>query len=525
MHEGNVRKRCRLAFIHPTFFPRKNMDILLAFTGFQDPYFNGLIDPEEQPGPILSLLGTRSFDRLFLFDTPGNRLNTEKTKAAVSDLYPGTSVHILETNLIDPFDYHEILKVLRMHFQVLFTESGSGLFFALSSGTPQMHACWVLLAVSGEFPTRILHVVPTHSASGKPPLVTDADLSVTGFPKIGTGFQTTPVKEIEIDSYRARAKLGIVGDHPAIERSLEMAAMLAASPAPILITGETGTGKELFARYIHVLSGRGREPLVPVNCAAIPENLMESLLFGHKKGSFTGALKDHAGKFDAADGGTLFLDEIGDLTIAAQAKLLRILQDGWVEPIGEERGHQVDVRIVAATHRDLPEMVGKGSFREDLFYRLNAGEIRLPPLRERRSDIPGLALSVLSRLNRSLRLPKRLSADALLRLQTHDWPGNVRDLENVLERSIRLCRGDVLGAENLLISGPVKKADPFNFLPDPYEGFSLDEFLGRARTQIILRALEAAGGNQSRAARMLGITPQAVNKFLCGTRKSVSTEV
>jgi two-component system response regulator PilR (NtrC family) len=299
-----------------------------------------------------------------------------------------------------------------------------------------------------------------------------------------------------------------------MQRSLEIGAMLAPSQAPILILGETGTGKELFARYIHRLSGRPREIFIPVNCAAIPEDLVESLLFGHKKGAFTGAINDQVGKFDTADKGTLFLDELGDLPLPAQAKLLRVLQDGLVESIGQAKAHKVDVRIVGATNRDLRKLVRQGKFREDLFYRLNVGEIKLPPLRERRSDIPKLALHVLDRLNGSLRQPKRLSAQALSRLQAHNWAGNVRDLENVIERSVRLCRNDVLNADDLLIAEPVTYADPLDALPDPYEGFSLDEFLGSARKQMILRALEAAKGNQSQAARMLGITPQAVHKFL-----------
>lgn len=251
-----------------------------------------------------------------------------------------------------------------------------------------------------------------------------------------------------------------------------------------------------------------------MNCAAIPENLVESLLFGHKKGAFTGAIKDQVGKFDMANKGTLFLDELGDLPVSAQGKLLRVLEDGIVEPIGEAKIHKVDVRIIAATNRDLGKLVRQSKFREDLFYRLNVGQIKLPPSRERRSDIPKSALHILDRLNVSLKRPKRFSIEALSRLQSHNWPGNVRDLENVIERSVRLCRFDVLGPDDLLITEPVTFADPLDTLPDPYEGFSLEEFLSSARKQLILRALNAANGNQSQAARLLGISPQAVHKFL-----------
>ena len=415
----------------------------------------------------------------------------------------------------DPTNYEAILDGLRAHITNIMEEFTPAHFFvAVASGTPQMHACWLLLTASGEITARILHVRPPKFVTKDRPLVSQVDLSFPEFPTVRFSDCPISVEESEIDVESVRLKLGIVGDHPEMRRSLEMGAMLAPSQAPILILGETGTGKELFAQYIHRLSGRPIETFVAVNCAAIPEDLVESLLFGHKKGAFTGALTDQVGKFDSADKGTLFLDELGELPPPAQAKLLRVLQDGLVEPIGQVKAHKVDVRIVGATNRDLRKLVRQGKFREDLFYRLNVGEIKLPPLRERRSDIPKLALHILDKVNGSLRRPKRLSSEALSRLQSHSWEGNVRDLENVIERSVRLCRRDVLEPDDLLISEPITYADPLDALPDPYEGFLMDEFLGSARKQLILRALESASGNQSQAARLLGISPQAVHKFL-----------
>jgi DNA-binding NtrC family response regulator len=491
------------------------MDVLLTFTGFHDPFFKGLVDHEEQHGPILSLLSSRSFDHVFLFDTPATQKLTEQTKDAISNLHRDCNVHIFKINLGDPTDYAAILNGLRPHISKIIEEFTQAQFFvAVASGTPHMHACWLLLTASGEITARILHVRPPKFVTKDNPIVSEVDLSFPEFPAVR--FRDCPIamEENEVDVESARLKLGIVGDHPAMQRSLEMGAMLAASQAPVLILGETGTGKELFARYIHRLSGRPLETFVAVNCAAIPQDLVESLLFGHKKGAFTGALTDQIGKFDSADKGTLFLDELGELPPPAQAKLLRVFQDGLVEPIGQVKAHKVDVRIVGATNRDLRKLVRKGKFREDLFYRLNVGEIKLPPLRERRSDIPKLALHILDKVNGSLRRPKRLSSEALSRLQSHSWEGNVRDLENVIERSVRLCRRDVLEKDDLLISEPITYADPLDALPDPYEGFLMDEFLGSARKQLILRALESASGNQSQAARLLGITPQAVHKFL-----------
>jgi transcriptional regulator with PAS, ATPase and Fis domain len=495
------------------------MDVLLTFTGFHDPYFKGLIDQEEQPGPILSLLAARSFTQVFLFDTPSTRKNTQETEDAISKLYPRTGVQVLDVDLDDPTNYEDIFKGLRPHLRHIVESFESARFFiAVASGTPQMHACWVLITASGEIPGRILNVRPPRFVTKEHPPVSEIDLSSREFPTVRLQAGALSVDESGVDVDTARLQLGIVGDHPAMKHALETGAMLAPSRSPILIFGETGTGKELFARFIHKLSGRAKEPFVAVNCAAIPEDLVESLLFGHKKGAFSGAITDQAGKFDVADKGTLFLDELGELPPPAQAKLLRVLQDGLVEPIGQARPHRVDVRIVGATNRDLRKLVRQGRFREDLFYRLNVGEIKLPPLRERRSDIPVLALHILDRLNGSLRRPKRLSSEALSRLQSHSWPGNVRDLENVIERSVRLCRSDVLGADDLLITEPVTYADPLDAMPEPHEGFSLEEFLGSARKQMILRALEATNGNQSQAARLLGITPQAVHNFLQKTK-------
>jgi len=491
------------------------MDILLTFTGFHDPYFKGLIDQEEHPGPILSLLSVRKFDHAFLFDTPATQRVTVETNKIIGKLHKNMEVHILETNLSDPTDYEAILKSLRRHLRRIVEEFTNARFFiAVASGTPQMHSCWLLLTTSGEIPARILHVRPPQFATKDHPLVTEVDLSSREFPVVRSQVKQIFKEDIKIDDYSVRLQIGIVGDHPAMKRSLEIAAMMATSKAPVLVLGETGTGKELIAQYIHKLSGRQRESFIVVNCAAIPADLVESILFGHKKGAFTGAVSDQTGKFDMADRGTLFLDEVGDLPLPAQAKLLRVLQDGLLEPVGHSKPHKVDVRIIAATNRDLRKLIKQTKFCEDLFYRLCVGEIKLPALRERRSDIPKLALRILDRLNESMRRPKRLSAGALSRLQSHDWPGNIRDLENVIERSIRLCRHDVLDANDLLITEPLTYADPLDALPDPYEGFSLDDFLGSVRKQMILRALEAANGNQSRAARMLGMTPQAVHKFL-----------
>lgn len=492
------------------------MKILLTFTGFHDPYALGLVGQEEQPGPVLSLVAARSFGQVILFSTPGAEKNTLATKEALRSLYPSLDVKVRDFPLDDPTDYIAILRGLRAHIREIGESTTQAQYFiAVASGTPQMHACWVLLAASGEVPAHILHVRPPRFISKDHPLVSEIDLTSSDFPLVRANLLTIDIPDLPPpDLETAIQQLGIVGDHPAIRKALETGAMLASSAVPILILGETGTGKELFARFVHRLSGRPLDHFVPLNCAAIPKDLVESLLFGHKKGAFTGAVSDQIGKFDLANGGTLFLDELAELPLPTQAKLLRVLQDGFIESIGDKKSHKVDVRIIAATNQDIRKAIKQGQFREDLYYRLNVGEIHLPSLRDRRSDIPRVALHVLDRVNATLKRVKRLSPDALIRLQGHSWPGNVRDLANVIERSARLARQDVLEANDLLIGEPVTSIDPLTAIPNPHEGFSLEEYLASARKQLILRALEATKGNQSEAARRLGITPQAVHKFV-----------
>ncbi len=489
------------------------MRILLTFTGFHDPYSKGLVGEDEQPGPVVSLVNARMFDLVYLLATPNTARNTAATAVALKDKVALREVTI---PLQDPTEYGTILKHLRSITASVVEEfPGADYFISVASGTPQMHACWVLLTSSGEFPARILQIRPPRFVTAERELVSEIDLTRAEFPLVRVRDALIEAPDTPPPDIRtALAECGLVADHPKMIGALEQAAALADSNAPILILGPTGTGKELLAKFVHRLSRRPFENFVALNCAAIPKELAESVLFGHKKGSFTGAIADQVGKFEQADGGTLFLDELGELPLASQAKMLRVLQDGLVEPIGAKKPRKVDVRIVAATNQNLGRAIRQKEFREDLYYRLNVGEIRLPPLRERRSDIPKIALHVLDRLNTTIKRPKRLSQAALGRLQGLPWPGNVRDLQNVIERSARLTKGDLIDADDLIVTEPVAKDDPLSALPEPSEGFSMEGFLASARKQLIRRALEAARGNQSEAARLLGISPQAVHKHL-----------
>lgn len=468
------------------------MDILLTFTGYHDPYTKGLVGEEEQSGPILSLAGSKSFDYIILFSTPNTETNTVDTKDALQSQFPNIDIEIREFPIEDPTNYIAILKGLRPHIQdVCSTFEKANYYISVASGTPQMHACWILLAAGGEIPAHILHVRPHPFVSRNKPMVSEVDFSRPEFPIVRANiaqFKEEGFPVPELDS--VLQQVGIVGDHPSMRNVLEEGSILATSDAPILISGETGTGKELFARFIHRLSQRATGPFVPINCGAIPEGLVESFIFGHKRGAFTGAIKDQFGKFDHANEGTLFLDELGELPLSIQTKLLRVLQDGIIEPVGSDKPHKVDVRIIAATNKDLKKVIKEGHFREDLYYRLNVGEIHLPPLRERRTDIPKTALHVLDRINAGLKKPKRLSPRALVKLQNYSWPGNVRDLGNVIERSIIRARKDLLEENDILISEPIAGTDSLGAIPTPQEGFSLNEYIESVRKQLIFRALE-----------------------------------
>src|ERR1700745_1011879 len=230
----------------------------------------------------------------------------------------------------------------------------------------------------------------------------------------------------------------MIGEHPSIKKVQEIIHRVAATDATVLITGESGTGKELAARAVHNLSARAAKPFVPVNCAAIPEHLLESELFGHVRGAFTGAHSSRLGMFQLANHGTILLDEVGELSLGLQAKVLRVLQDGEVRPVGTDHPVPIQLRVIAATNKELAHQVEKGSFREDLFFRLQVIPIHLPPLRARRSDIPLLVNHFLERINRKYGREVRLTPEAMVHLWEYDWPGNVRELENIVERLVVL---------------------------------------------------------------------------------------
>jgi len=293
----------------------------------------------------------------------------------------------------------------------------------------------------------------------------------------------------------------IVGRSAALTKVFSLMEKALDNNVTVLITGESGTGKELVARAIHYNGIRKHMPFIVVNCASIPDTLIESELFGHVRGAFTGALKDRKGKFQTADGGTIFLDEIGDLKLDLQAKLLRVLQEGEFERLGEGKPVQVDVRVIAATNRHIEEMEKTGTFREDLYYRVSVFPIQLPPLRERRDDIPLLTDFFLKKYSSGDTAP-RIDRETEEVLSRYDWPGNVRELENVIERSLILSRGEAIGVAHLPEKLTESKLWCANLFEIPEGGVELEEL----EKSLILQALHKTGGNRSRAARLLGLS-------------------
>lgn len=554
------------------------LNSLFAFVDPKDPFALGELAEEQFPGPILSILSAKKFDHIFLFYTPHTRKNAQETEAEALQRYPDCRITLHELPISDPKNYRVLIGSLRPIVQKLalaWRMRGGESFVCVSSGTAEMRAAWFLLAATGVLPAKFLQVgtparplfgkanvrevqlessdwenirdlalptmsqlrgVPTSSLSGArwPRIPPEGPSKPKGKGKTRREESPTETGEYEImgspDEPTARERaplqlpgldevlleLGIYVGSATLRHAAEQAAIAADSHLPVLLQGETGTGKEVFAKLIHRLSPRFPKDMVVINCAAIPMTLAESYLFGHVKGAFTDASTDHKGIFESADGSTLFLDEIAELTLEVQGKLLRVLQDGVVQRMGATVPRQVDVRIIAASNRDLRKEVSAGRFREDLYFRLDVVSIRLPPLRERRHEIASLALTLLHEINQRRHKPRKLGTDALMRLERYHWPGNVRELAHVLERSVLYARDEFIRDEDLLITDNHQAKDMFAALPEPRQGFSVEDYLNQARKQLFLRALAACNGNQSEAAAMLGVSKQAVNKFVAG---------
>ena len=483
-------------------------EVLVSWIGHTD-----LRAPEESEavgvGPVAQALIARSYDYAFLL--------TDHEGEAVRRYIPWLEahdaecvLHVLGQRLTGPTEFGEIYTAaVRACETVLAGGVGEkSLTFHLSPGTPAMAAVWIILAKT-RFPAELIESSRQH---GVRTASVPFDISAEFLPDL----LRRPDRELE------RLNAGLPPESPefdtiihrgrAMHRAILRARRVAPRSVPVLIEGETGTGKELMARAIHRASPRRERPFVTVNCGALPPELVESELFGHEKGAFTGADRLRKGYFEAADNGTLFLDEIGELPAPAQVKLLRILQEGKVVRVGATKPIGVDVRVIAATNRTLTQEVAENRFREDLYYRLAVAVLRLPPLRERTGDLGLLVDRLLDQINEeSAHEPgyrnKMLSASARSVLLRHSWPGNVRELLNTLRRAAIWSDGETIEAEDVREAILPAPRDQGHEILDRAlgEGFSLPDLLANVARHYLARAMEEAAGNKSRAADLVGL--------------------
>ncbi|MBX7112441.1 MAG: sigma 54-interacting transcriptional regulator [Dehalococcoidia bacterium] len=478
---------------------------LVAWIGRTD--LNAVTRPDEVGlGPIGQAVDAREFERVDLL----SNYSAEEGSTYLAWLRRRTQahVHMHPVELTSPTAWAEIYEAAAKVVDPLFRRPGAHLVFHLSPGTPAMAAVWVILGKT-RYPAELIESSRQHGVkTASIPFEISAELVPDLMRRRDAALQRqSAAPPPAVPEFAA-----IIHRSEVMARVVARARLVATRSIPVLLEGETGTGKELLARAVHAASPRRVHPFVPVNCGAIPSELVESTLFGHARGSFTGAVADHKGVFEAAHGGTLFLDELGELPLAAQVKLLRTLQEAEVTRIGETAARKVDVRVIAATHRDLLGEVAAGRFREDLFFRLAVAVLRLPPLRDRKGDLGLLIDHLLGQVQHDLAdqpgfTARRLTPAARELLLQHSWPGNIRELSNTLLRAA-LWSDDPVGADAIreaLI--PAARGQPDAVLGRPLgDGFSLAAVLDEVERHYLSRALAESGNNKTRAARLLGLS-------------------
>ena len=472
--------------------------------------------PPGATGPIKTLLESREFDDVHLV----NSLSVPNWTLEAFREHLRVDGDVRDAGSLNPTNYEQVFPVCESVLAEAITaagESGCDLAIHLSSGSPAIAAMWILLGKS-RYPATFYQTHGGNAWQEEIPF----DIRMEFVPELVRGSDAAFQRYVSTDPHMREAFQDITGSNAALADAKARAYRIAIRNVPAMLLGESGTGKEVFARAIHAASPRRKAAFVPVNCAAIPRELLESELFGHEEGSFTGATARRQGAFAMADGGTLFLDEIGDMDPELQAKLLRALQPqkdsetgefyNSIRPVGAERDVRVSVRVVSATNHDLLADVGNGAFREDLYYRLAGFTLRIPSLRERRDDVPELARTLLEDINAMFRLDEHgyqdrvLSTEAEAALTRQEWPGNVRQLQAVLLQAAALCDGPVLGEED--IDGALSESHVVRdgrVLDRPMDdGFSLQELLDDVERTYIQRALRETDGVKAQAARLLG---------------------
>jgi transcriptional regulator with PAS, ATPase and Fis domain len=488
------------------------MKVLLCWVGFAD--IRAAQGQEKGLGPIGQVLEGGGYDGAYLLMDSNTARDREFVERFLQGVASGPiELEFHETSLENPTDFRAIYQIANAAVEELANRAPvPSVTIHLSPGTPAMQAVWILISA------RTGHaLVQSSPQQGVQSVELPFDIHAEFLPDVFRA-QGRRVEEASLGSHvSAPGFENIKFRSPEMRKVVERASKVALIDVPVLLHGETGTGKELFARAIHKASPRSAGPLVVVNCGAIPESLIESMLFGYVKGAFTGASANRPGYFEEAGGGTIFLDEVGELPLSAQSRLLRVLQERKVQRVGGVEEIPVDVRIISATHRDLRLEVAGRSFREDLYYRLAVVTVTLPPLRIRRGDLPLLTDELLAVTQDSLGLAgKKLSPGARSEIAAHRWPGNVRELQAALVRALVFSEGAAISAEDM--RGAIERVpdqSSGDVLERPLgDGFSLDELLGDIKDQYVRRALEEAGRNQSRAAELLGYRQQTLWAYM-----------
>lgn len=478
--------------------------------------------PNGPLGPIATALldpAISKFDKLHFLTNYEGRIGQKYTFADVQDYcswleqkcnYPENRVDLFAVTLSSPIAYDEIYTAVSNELHTAGLPSDEiDLTIHLSPGTPAMTTIWVALSRT-LFPAKLIQT--SDRQSGVLPVNFQFDLTNAFLPEfLQRDSQRIEELQRRIVDQQDPAFQKILHASEKVTQQIELARRYAAYPnMPVLILGETGTGKELFAKAVHESSTRSDKPFVVVNCGAIPRELANSELFGHKKDSFTGALKERKGHFEVANGGTLFLDEIGELPLDSQVRLLRVLQEGEVTPVGATIPTKVDVRIVAATHRDLEKDVADGKFRQDLFFRLAGGILRLPPLREREGDLDLLVDQLMTAHNEDAKQrpgaqQKRLSPEARVAIASHSWPGNIRELQSTILRAAVWAQSELITERDMQAAILRLGTSPNQVLDRSFTaGFSLQDVLDDVSRHYIERALKAGQGRKSKAAKYLG---------------------
>ena len=491
---------------------KQGLRTLVSWVGGNDLKATGSADAEGQAlGPIAATLKEQEFDSVELL----YNYSEDQVKPYLTWLkkQTATPIHAQAISLSSPVNFGEIYVQANQQLARL-QALGCELSILLSPGTPAMQAVWILLGKT----RYTCQFYQSSLEQGVQQVEIPFELSAEYLPAAQNIGSAKISQLVEGNAPINAAFDNIVTRNPRMQSLKAQAQILAEREVPVLIYGETGTGKELFARAIHNASQRANKAFVPVNCGAIPGELVDSVLFGHKKGAFTGATSDKPGVFEQADGGTLFLDEFGELEPSVQVRLLRVLQEGAFVPVGGTKEQKVDVRLITATHRNLMEAVANGRFREDLFYRVAVGVLHLPPLREREGDLSLLTDTLIKAMSDhdSMLEGKNISPDAKNIILQHPWRGNVRELQSTLLRAALWCQGDVINAADIrqaLFNMPEQDSGLLN--RDVSQGIDIQEIIGCVAADYIRKALAHSGQNKTRAAQLLGLKNyQTLNNWM-----------